>query len=56
MGPKLCPHNLDIQMTILSGKSNNGTRYKGSPKKGDLILGKVGLVHSWEILCEEPDI
>ena len=56
MGPKLCPHNLDIQMTLLSGKFNNGSRYKGSRKEGELIWGTVGPVHSWEILCEEPDI
>lgn len=33
-GPKPCPHNPDMPTTILSGKCNNGTRYKGNATKG----------------------
>lgn len=32
-GPDPYPHNLDMHITILSGKCNNGTRYKSRTKK-----------------------
>ena len=36
MNPEPCPHNLDTQTVILSGKCNNDTRYKDSTKKGEV--------------------
>lgn len=44
-GPDLCPHNLNMQITILSGKCNNGTRYKSRTKKRGvnfIFLGEGG--------------